>query len=193
MIPYHVLFKIIENWPDVKNLYGNINISVKHTSYPQEKMDKEWFTEVKTIANHQKCANFLSKKLKTRPKSKMLTLLDQNYLFQNNKIYNSEVSKLLELCYKYKTDLFHALYRIVLFKSLDMHFLLDQIFMITNIIENIEQNCNNNTILEVESAIHRLISWKHMVQPQNAEEKYKAKRKWNVNWRKRVKNLKTNK
>ena len=71
-----------------------------------------------------------------------------------------------------------------------MHYLLDQIIFVNNSLQNLTIESSNEVILDTNTAIHRLYNWKIMVQPQNIDNKEKIKKKWNINWRKRVNDIK---
>ena len=196
----HALFKILDKLldtrsnfkicPDIISDAEVISLNLKFKNYPQIELDKDWFKEAKTVASHQKCANLLRKRLKIENNYNSVPEFYKEYLVLKKKSFKLNEGKLLESCYKYKTELFNALYKVILFKSLDMHFLLDQIFAVTNVIENIEENCNSQKIEEMETAVQRLNSWKTMVQPQSSEGRTKMKKKWNVRWKRRITELK---
>ena len=193
LVPYNCLFKIIEEMPKVSLVLQGSEVEVNHCEYPQEQLDKEWFTETRQIAMQQACANYLRRKIKKVPQASKISLLDLAYLTQNKKIYCRERAKILEMGYKYLKELFHTLYRIVLFKSLDMHYLIDQITLVANIIQNIDEGSNEENSTEILTGMNRLSSWRSMVQPKLRDSKEHAKKKWNVNWKKRVRDIKKKK
>ena len=194
LVPYHCVFQMIEELPNLKTTYEGTHISIKHQiKYPQDELDKEWIIETKRLALHQFCANFMSKKMRQAQKlekKEKKTLMIHEYLIQAKKIINKDISQAVEVCYKYLKELFNAFYKITLFKSLDMHYLLDQIIFVNNSLQNLTIESSNEVILDTNTAIHRLYNWKIMVQPQNIDNKEKIKKKWNINWRKRVNDIK---
>ncbi|OMJ66529.1 hypothetical protein SteCoe_36591 [Stentor coeruleus] len=193
LMPYHKLFKILDDSYEknvVEKKCTGTTIEVIHGNYPQRELDKEWCNEVKSIALHQKAANILKKKIVNKKLSSQSGLLEHAYKIHTLKILTNDQSKLLEVTHKYLKDLFQSLYRIILLKSLDMHFLLDQIYVVSSSLNDIDQGDAKEKLIDMEAAINRFESWKIMVRPSGTEGQAKVKRKWNVNWRKKAKEIK---
>lgn len=192
LLPYNCLFKTIEELALHKKIpldFEGIELEITRRAYPEAELDKEWYSEVKNIAVHQFAANLLSGLWKTRPRTKRISLQDHVFSIRTKKIINFQRSQLLETCQKYLKELLNVFYRVTLFKSLDMHYLLDQLVMVTNVIANIDE-ADGEKVLEVQSGTSRLVNWKNMVAPNNNEHKEKVKKRWNVNWKKRLNDLK---
>lgn len=182
----HACFKMIEEFPIVKTLIKGTTFEVTHKPFPEKELDEDWAFEIKTIAKHQHCANVLRKCIKAKVRSKPSQTFVM-YLTKTGKILSQASQQLLEVCLKYMSELYCCFYRVILFKSLDLHFLLDQMFMLSNYIKEID-TCPA-TIESINNHLRILENWKIMVKPAGTEQKLKAKKKWNVKWKNRARKV----
>lgn len=194
LMPYHKLFRILDdsyekNATEITMSLGT-TVEVSHGNYPQSQLDNEWYKEVRSIALHQKTANVLRKKIINTNSGNQTSLLGHTYKVHTLKFLTNDQLKLLEVTHKYLKDLFQSLYRIILLKSLDMHFLLEQIYVVSTSVGCIDQGDAKEKLADVEAAISRFDSWKIMVRPSGNDAEAKVKRKWNVNWRRKAKEIK---
>jgi hypothetical protein len=184
--PYHVAFKLLEEAPNVKSAITGTRVEIEHVEYNQEGLDKDWYVETKTIASHLKAYRDIRSKSINRTNDRKKSLLEKSYKVISGKELNCGEIRLLEVNYEYLENLVQALYRILLFKSLDMHFLMEQIYMVNYNLQNLGVDNVEDKIEEVRAAIKRFENWKIMVRPMGGVGKEKARKKWNLKWRRRA-------
>ena len=165
----HVLFKLIEEFPNFKTKLGWEKFEISHKEYPDDELERAWIVENKNIMIHQNLAN----KIRIARKEGLVCVSQIGRIAGN--------SELIETLYRYLADLYHCLYRVTLFKSLDLHYLLDQIAMVSRMVRDVDK-CEMS-VEQVRNEIKALEIWKIHVKPASEKLKQKLKKKWNVKWK----------
>lgn len=71
-----------------------------------------------------------------------------------------------------------------------MHFLLEQIYVVSKSLDSIDQGDPKEKLANMDVEIIRFENWKNMVKPDETVVQVKIKKNWNVNWRSKAKETK---
>ena len=175
LIPNHVLFKILEEFPNIKTKLEYDIIEINHKEYPEDLLEKAWIIENKTIMIHQKIVNKLRIARKKKKTGKKLI-----FGIKDVSRYTGEVSRALK---EFMNELIFCIYKVKISKSFDFHFLIEQIFSTSKLIAF--NGCLDLTLEQVRNKSKELEKWKSDVQVPSAVKKGKLTKRWNAKWKAR--------